>query len=82
MKACGNSLVFSSGRTITTFRSVVGLSLNPALLKHRVFSGYDDYICTAADHSVEDPHALTKAEAIELAAFMVQAWKEYLDALL
>jgi hypothetical protein len=76
MKTDANELILSSGRPIDAHNLIVGI--DPALC---VYGGYDTTISEAdADPDpdiAQHGQPFTKAEKLELAAYMIGLWQAY-----
>ena len=64
------TLIFSTGRRVWALRGVIDIS--PAL---EVFQGHDGILMP--DEAFLDNNALTDAECIELADFMIGQWQAF-----
>ena len=71
---------FSSGKTIEFREFTVGLDIAEDGILKRLREGCDGSLCNFSD-DIDDDEALTKAECIELAEFMILEWKKYLNLL-
>jgi hypothetical protein len=73
----GDRIVFSTGRSVSPNRGIVGLS--PEL---EVFEGYDGQLEAdgAWEHDMRPRSDLTPVERSELAELMIERWQRYRDA--
>ncbi len=65
------TLIFSTGRRVSALRGVIGIS--PYL---EVFQGHDG-ILIPKEAFLDDNDALTDAERIELADYMIEQWNKF-----
>jgi hypothetical protein len=71
IRITGQALIFSTGRRFNVQRGVVGIS--PSL---EVLQGHSG-VLLPAEPFLDDDDALTDAERIELADFMIAQWQAF-----
>lgn len=77
-----NTLRLSSGKIITCYGGVTGISMIPSLSLHKVHHGQDGSVRTRTDPNYEEDYdvfKLTDSECIELAEYMISVWTDYIN---
>lgn len=78
MKIVGEYLIFNTGKRVYANNGIVGIDGD-----YLLSTGYDNYLETPfLENNDEGYEELTKAEALELADYMIEVWQNYKQRLL
>jgi hypothetical protein len=78
IKSDGDTITFSSGRTVYANCGIVGISHEPKFNEeyYEIYEGYDGTIFWP-DLDEGDPKSVTNADMVELAEMMIERWKSF-----